>query len=448
MPLLNGSPIPGPPVVSPARRHFPICSRPETSLANQRRVVKFAGSAYTTWCHSCVPELGKRLSDMSTTHNIRPSEFLDEPKPAPALNIPSGRSIKVSVIDCKARISGPVAYFIEPAIDGHTTLVGPAFSFLVEHTSGRKVLFDLSVRKDPENFAPWVRGLLESPGWNINTTKDVADTLREGGLDVAGGDIEAIIWSHWHFDHAGNPSTFPDSTDLVVGPGMVDALLPAYPKNPESPLLESDFAGRELRTIDFSAKPFKIGPFPAFDYFDDGSFYLLDAPGHAIGHICGLARTTSKQDGDEADTFVFMGADTAHHGGEFRPTMYLPLPANITPTPVPRIHPNACPGHIFQQLHEERSANKPFYKIKEERPHDANDAHDTLYGMQDFDATDDVFVVIAHDRSLLSDAVGLPLFPKATLNNWKRDGLAEKGRWQFLEDFETAVNGEKNGALL
>lgn len=38
--------------------------------------------------------------------------------------------------------------------------------------------------------------------------------------------------------------------------------------------------------------------------FGDGSFYLLEAPGHATGHMCGLARTTA-----DPPLFVFMGAD-------------------------------------------------------------------------------------------------------------------------------------------
>lgn len=48
--------------------------------------------------------------------------------------------------------------------------------------------------------------------------------------------------SHWHWDHIGDPSTFPPSTDLIVGPGFKDAMLPGAPANPDSPLLESAYA--------------------------------------------------------------------------------------------------------------------------------------------------------------------------------------------------------------
>lgn len=86
-------------------------------------------------------------------------------------------------------------------------------------------------------------------------------------------------------------------------------------------------------------KVVSIGPSKAIDYFEDGSFYLLDAPGHAIGHICALARVTSslgviapgKQ--HEEDSFVLLAGDAVHHVGELRPSPLLPLPAEIKPSP-------------------------------------------------------------------------------------------------------------------
>jgi glyoxylase-like metal-dependent hydrolase (beta-lactamase superfamily II) len=50
------------------------------------------------------------------------------------------------------------------------------------------------------------------------------------------------LCSHWHFDHVGDPSQFPSSTDLIVGPGFKDAFLPGYPAVSDSPVRESDFA--------------------------------------------------------------------------------------------------------------------------------------------------------------------------------------------------------------
>jgi hypothetical protein len=44
--------------------------------------------------------------------------------------------------------------------------------------------------------------------------------------------------SHWHFDHTGDPSTFPSTTEIVVGPGFKEAMLPTYPENEKGMISE------------------------------------------------------------------------------------------------------------------------------------------------------------------------------------------------------------------
>ena len=69
-------------------------------------------------------------------------------------------------------------------------------------------------------------------------------------------------------------SLFPSSTEVVVGPGF-KSLLPGFPEKPNSPLSASDFKGRVVREIDFNTSSIQIGEYAAFDFFGDGSFYLL-----------------------------------------------------------------------------------------------------------------------------------------------------------------------------
>jgi len=173
----------------------------------------------------------------------------------------------------------------------------------------------------------------------------VREQLEANG--VSGRDIEDIIWSHWHPDHTGDPSTFEHSTALIVGHGFKNTFTPGYPTKKEAPILDSDFAGRELREISFEKTSVKIGNFRAFDYFGDGSFYLLEFPGHAIGHLCALARATTSP-----SSFIFMGGDAAHHGGEFRPSEYLPLPDSIIPNPFAPYSATTCPGEMFESILE------------------------------------------------------------------------------------------------
>ena len=91
--------------------------------------------------------------------------------------------------------------------------------------------------------------------------------------------------SHFHFDHTGDPTRFPSSTELIVGPGFKDAFIPGFPSNAKSPVLERDYQDRMLREIDFGSEHNStvIGGMRAFDFFGDGSFYLLDAPGVRMG---------------------------------------------------------------------------------------------------------------------------------------------------------------------
>lgn len=285
--------------------------------------------------------------------------------------------------------------------------------------------------------------MLKQPGFGVQVEKNVSDILVEGGVSLT--EIEAVIWSHWHYDHIGDPSAFPISTALVVGPGFKEAFLPGYPVNKEAMVLESDFQGRNVTEIDFNSTKsdgtggLQIGGFQAFDFFGDGSFYLLDSPGHTIGHMSGLARVTIGAQGQEADTFVLMGADACHHGGEFRPTKYLPMPAFIDPSPLKQ-YEVLCPGSLFEQMHPQQSVTEPFYKVSDKIPHSHAQAEKTVRDLEEFDAAENVLVVIAHDASLLGGP--MEFFPR-TLNSWQEKDLASKVRWAFLRDFGFAVEGKK-----
>ena len=69
--------------------------------------------------------------------------------------------------------------------------------------------------------------------------------------------------------------------------------------------------------------------------------------------------------------------------------------------------------------------------------------------MQEFDAAENVLVVIAHDTAPLVKESGFTFFPNGTLNEWKKDRLDERIRWTFLEDFaQAAESGEKQGTKM
>lgn len=113
-----------------------------------------------------------------------------------SIDAPDGQStVKVSVIDTGARISGPMNFFVEPPLleQENGDLSAPAFVFLVEHEkSDRRILFDLGIRKKHEEYAPAVRAY--HAAFEVEAGEEVFDILPRHGVDLNA--IEAIVWRY------------------------------------------------------------------------------------------------------------------------------------------------------------------------------------------------------------------------------------------------------------
>jgi hypothetical protein len=55
--------------------------------------------------------------------------------------------------------------------------------------------------------------------------------------------------------------------------------MPGWPTVPDTAFRETDIAGRELVALEKPDFKLTVGGFDALDYFGDGSFYILNAPG-------------------------------------------------------------------------------------------------------------------------------------------------------------------------
>lgn len=119
--------------------------------------------------------------------------------------------------------------------------------------------------------------------------------------------------SHVHWDHCHFFSSYLPKASVVFGPGSVEYTQPGYPTIQDS-FYYSSFADKndpwhknvfELPPSSNSKwQPF--GPFThAYDLWDDGSFFLINAPGHVPGNLAAAGRLQSGE-------WIIMGGDCAH----------------------------------------------------------------------------------------------------------------------------------------
>lgn len=145
----------------------------------------------------------------------------------------------------------------------------PACVFLIDHPKG-KVLFDTG-------FSDRFVGLESGLGKIVDMPEDqtIANRLAAIGLDPA--QIDYVINSHLHIDHAGGNHMLPNATILVQTP-------------------EWDF-GTSGEDTAYDAIDFDLGqPVKRLngehDLFGDGSIVIFPTPGHTPGHQSVRVRTT------------------------------------------------------------------------------------------------------------------------------------------------------------
>ncbi len=136
-------------------------------------------------------------------------------------------------------------------------------------------------------------GAVMSRHTTMRPEQTAAAQLRALGLDPA--EIQLVVMTHLHFDHASALSDFPNATVLVnerewraawardhILHGYATAQLDPHPS---------------YRTLDFSSPPAAArGPFErTLDVFGDGSLTLASTPGHTAGHLSLIARLAERE---------------------------------------------------------------------------------------------------------------------------------------------------------
>jgi hypothetical protein len=105
---------------------------------------------------------------------------------------PSSASVTVKIIDIASVNNVPSHALFTPPVKGIDVHGAPSFCFLIEHSSGQKVLFDLGIRKDWENLAPAITERFKKVGHQPVAEKNVSELLDEFG--VGKDNVNAVIW--------------------------------------------------------------------------------------------------------------------------------------------------------------------------------------------------------------------------------------------------------------
>jgi hypothetical protein len=110
------------------------------------------------------------------------------------VQLPAGKvAVSVSLINPVNFGPAILNRFMAPPVPGLETFKSsPSHSFLLEHPSGRRLVFDLGIRKDYENYAPKIAAYIPTTNYNIEVEKNVVDILEDAGIQPQS--IEAVIW--------------------------------------------------------------------------------------------------------------------------------------------------------------------------------------------------------------------------------------------------------------
>lgn len=110
------------------------------------------------------------------------------------IELPTGdTTVSIKMINPVNFGPAQIQRFMSPPVPGLETFpTSPSLCFLLEHPSGRKVVWDLGIRKDYDHYSPAITSYIPTTKYNIEVKKNVVDILAEHG--VSGHEVEAMIW--------------------------------------------------------------------------------------------------------------------------------------------------------------------------------------------------------------------------------------------------------------
>lgn len=165
----------------------------------------------------------------------------------------------------------------------------PSGVFLFDGSDGRRVLFDTGYA--PGTWRTGWRGAayrrLLPP--KVEAGDDIARQLADDGVETSS--ITHVVLSHLHPDHIGGIARFPMATFVMTSGQRNSLAAPRLRAGILTGLLPDWFDDARRIVLDDEAfQVTDIGGIPlrGADLFGDGSYVVVDLPGHADGHIGAL----------------------------------------------------------------------------------------------------------------------------------------------------------------
>ncbi|EFC41588.1 predicted protein [Naegleria gruberi] len=170
----------------------------------------------------------------------------------------------------------------------------PSLFGIFKHTKYGYILYDTGYcnrfYKETSNLPFYLYGKLIPVYLNENES---ASEILNTKYGINNNDIKFIIISHFHADHISGLIDFPNAKFIYSKEGFeylnqlknsnsnIKCCLNGFIPN----LLPLDFLNRSIQLSINDFKFINNIPFKVFDLFNDNSIFIVDLPGHCLGHF-------------------------------------------------------------------------------------------------------------------------------------------------------------------
>lgn len=174
----------------------------------------------------------------------------------------------------------------------------PALFFLIEHPIHGNILFDTGYSTRFFEAAKSFPFSVMKKITPVKITEKEHAVHQLSQMNINSEQIQTVILSHLHADHAGGMADFHHATVYVdkkewmyCQHSKYKLLTKGYVKQ-----LIDDINLSSLKLLDFEASQYSYGPFSkAINLFQDDTIILVPLPGHSIGQL-GLLLNISKEE--------------------------------------------------------------------------------------------------------------------------------------------------------